>query len=120
MNAMVGPAPTGDGSSEDAAVATDAAAADAELDADTLLDRIVEASLDEISAVQMRHDAEPAVTAEPPRDEAALFLDGATAFLGERSDWSELLDRLRARLLESVKAGAGAAASQPTNVDSSG
>ena len=118
MNAMVGPEPTGNGNSEGAAVATDAAA-DAQMDAEALLDRIVEASLDEISAVRTRHNAEPAATAEPPRDEAALFLDGAAAFLGERSDWSELLDRLRARLRESGKAGAVAAASQPTNVDSS-
>jgi len=119
MNAMVGPGPTGNDNSEGAAVATDAAAADAEMDAEALLDRIVEASLDEISAVKARHDAKPATTAEPPRDEAALFLDGAAAFLGERSDWSELLDRLRARLVESGKAGAGAPASQPNNVESS-
>jgi hypothetical protein len=116
MNAMVGPAPTGNGNAEAAAVATDTAA-DAEMDAEALLDRIVEASLRELSAVKARHDAEPPAT-EPPRDEAALFLDGAAAFLGERSDWSELLDRLRARLLGSGTAGA-AAASQPINVESS-
>jgi hypothetical protein len=119
MNAMAGPGPAGNGNHEGAAVAADAAA-DVEMDAEALLDRIVEASLDEISAANSRHDAEPAAAAEPPRDEATLFLDGAAAFLGERSDWSELLDRLRARLQERGKAGTGAAASQPTNVDKSG
>jgi hypothetical protein len=117
MNAMVGPGPAGNGNPEGAAVPIDAADTEVDAEAEALLDRIVEASLGEVSAVKTRHDAEPAQTAEPPRDEAALFLDGAAAFLGERSDWSELLDRLRGRLLKSGKAGAETAAAQPANRD---